>query len=151
MSLKRWNYILQWLIQIDTYSWIFKLFPNYNQFCKEHIFSHILLIFMIISLCCNYRKESHSSEDITMKVKVLVTQLCLTLCEPLIDCSPPCSPVHGDSPGKTTGVGCYSLLQGIFLTQGSNPGLLHCRGVIYHLSHQERAHVFLKYSAKSSY
>ena len=32
-----------------------------------------------------------------------------------------------DSPGKYTGVGCHFLLQGIFLTQGSNPGLLHCR------------------------
>ena len=74
---------------------------------------------MIISLCCNYRKESHSSENITMKVKVLVTQLCLTLCDPPMDCSPPRSPVHGASPGKNTGEGCYSLLQGTFLTQGS--------------------------------
>ena len=40
-----------------------------------------------------------------------------------------------DSPGKNTGVGCYSLLQGIFLTQGSNPGLPHCRQILYHLSH----------------
>ena len=32
-----------------------------------------------------------------------------------------------DFPGKSTGVGCHFLLQGIFLTQGSNPGLLHCR------------------------
>ena len=31
-----------------------------------------------------------------------------------------------DFPGKNTGVGCHFLLQGIFLTQGSNPGLLHC-------------------------
>ena len=30
---------------------------------------------------------------------------------------------HGDSPGKNTGVGCHFLLQGIFTTQGSNPGL----------------------------
>ena len=37
---------------------------------------------------------------------------------------------------KNTGVGCHSLLQGIFLTQGWNPGLLHCRQVLYHLSHQ---------------
>ena len=37
--------------------------------------------------------------------------------------------------GKNTGVGCYSLLQGIFLTQGSNLGLLHCRQILYHLSH----------------
>ena len=41
-----------------------------------------------------------------------------------------------DSPGKNTGVGCYFLLQGIFPTQGSNPGLLHCRHMLYPLSHQ---------------
>ena len=35
-------------------------------------------------------------------------------------------------PGKNTGVGCHALLQGIFLTQGSNPNLLHCRRVLYH-------------------
>ena len=39
------------------------------------------------------------------------------------------------SPGKKARVGCHSLLQGIFLTQGSNPGLLHCRQVLYRLSH----------------
>ena len=47
------------------------------------------------------------------------------LCYPM-DCSPPGSSVRGDSPGKNTGVGCHALLQGIFLTQGSNPGLPHC-------------------------
>ena len=41
-----------------------------------------------------------------------------------------------DSQGKNTGVGCHFLLQGIFLTQGSNPGLLHCRQILYHLSLQ---------------
>ena len=39
-------------------------------------------------------------------------------------------------PGKNTGVGCHFLLQGILPTQGSNPGLLHCRQTLYHLSHQ---------------
>ena len=39
-------------------------------------------------------------------------------------------------PGRNTGVGCYFLLQGIFPTQGSNMGLLHCRQMLYHLSHQ---------------
>ena len=43
-----------------------------------------------------------------------------------------------DSPAKSTGVGCHSLLQGIFPTQGSNLGLLHCRQIVYHLSHQGR-------------
>ena len=52
----------------------------------------------------------------------LVAQSCPTLCHPM-DCSPPSSPVHGDSPGKNTGVDCHALLQGIFPTQGSNPGL----------------------------
>ena len=41
-----------------------------------------------------------------------------------------------NSPGKNTAVGCLSLLQGIFLTQGSNPGLPHCRRILSQLSHQ---------------
>ena len=65
----------------------------------------------------------------------LVTQLCLTLCNPK-DCSPPGSSVHGDSPGKNTGVGCHALLQGIFPNQGLSPSLLHCRWILYSLSHQ---------------
>ena len=53
----------------------------------------------------------------------LVTQSCLTLCDPM-DCSPPGSFVHGDSPGKNTGMSWHALLQGIFQTQGSNQHLL---------------------------
>ena len=41
-----------------------------------------------------------------------------------------------NSPGKNTGMGCHFLLQGIFLTQGSNPGLLHCKQILYHLRYQ---------------
>ena len=41
-----------------------------------------------------------------------------------------------NSPDKTIGVGSHSLFQGIFLTQGSNPGFLHCRQLFYHLSHR---------------
>ena len=70
-----------------------------------------------------------------MCVLCLVIQSCLTLCNP-VNCSPPGSSVHGDSPGKNTGVGCHALLQGIFLTQGLNPGLPHCRQILYRLSHQ---------------
>ena len=40
-----------------------------------------------------------------------------------------------NSLGKNTGVGCHTLLQGIFPTQGSNSGLLHYRQILYHLSH----------------
>ena len=53
-----------------------------------------------------------------------------------MDCSLPVSSVHGIFPGKNTRVGFHVLLQGIFLTQGSNPGLQHFRQILYHLSHQ---------------
>ena len=53
-------------------------------------------------------------------VVVMLSHVCL--CGPM-DCSPPGS-CPWDSPGRNTGVGCLSPLQGIFLTQGSNPGLL---------------------------
>ena len=61
-----------------------------------------------------------------------VAQLCLTLCDPM-DTRLLCP---WDLLGKSTGVGCHFLLQGIFLTQGSNPGLPHCRQTLYHQSHQ---------------
>ena len=46
------------------------------------------------------------------------------------------SSVHGDSPGKSTGLGCHALLQGIFPAHGGNPGLSNCLPILYHLSHQ---------------
>ena len=58
-----------------------------------------------------------------------VAQSCPSLCDPWTK-----SP--WDFPGKNTGVGCHFLLQGIFPTQGSNPGLPHCRQTLYHLSYQ---------------
>ena len=69
------------------------------------------------------------------RVVCLVTQSGLTLCDPM-ECSLPGTSVHGHSPSKYTEVGCHALLQGIFPTQGSNPGLPHCRQILYHLSHQ---------------
>ena len=41
-----------------------------------------------------------------------------------------------NSLSQNTGVGCHTLLQGIFPTQGLNPGLPHCRQILYHLSHK---------------
>ena len=60
--------------------------------------------------------------------EVKMAQLCLTLCDPM-DCP-------WNSLGQNTGVGSLSLLQGIFLTQESNRGLLHCRRILYQLSYQ---------------
>ena len=46
------------------------------------------------------------------------------------------SPLSMDFLGKITGVSSHSLLQGAFLTEGLSPSLLHCRHILYHLSHQ---------------
>ena len=76
---------------------------------------------------------------------VLSHLVCPTLCD-LKDCNPPCSSVHGETPGKNIGVGCHALLQGIFPNQGSNPGLPHCRQILYHLSHQGSPYIFYLYT-----
>ena len=62
---------------------------------------------------------------VLMKIKVLISQSRLTLCNPM-DCGLSGSSVHG-IPGKDTGVGNHSLLQGIFSTQGLNPDLSYFR------------------------
>ena len=61
-----------------------------------------------------------------LQVKVLVAQSCPTLCNPTDPARLLCL---WDFPGKDTGVGCHSLLQGIF------PDLLYCRQILFHLSH----------------
>ena len=62
-------------------------------------------------------------------MKVKVTQSCPTLCDPM-GCP-------WNSPGQNTGIGSLFLLQGIIPTQGLNPGLPHCRWILYQLSHKE--------------
>ena len=69
----------------------------------------------------------------------ILSHLCLTLCNPM-DCNPQDTSVHGDSPGKITGVGCHALLQGIFPTQGPSTSLLqllHYKQVLYHWATRE--------------
>ena len=67
----------------------------------------------------------------------LVAQLCPTLKPHGLQL--PGSSVYGDSPGKNIGVGCQALLHRFVPTQGSNPGVPHCRQILYHLSHQGSA------------
>ena len=66
-------------------------------------------------------KRGRKTSGKGMRAKLL--QSYLTLCNPM-DCSPPGSSVHEDSPGKNIGLGCHALLQGIFPTQELNPHLL---------------------------
>ena len=91
--------------------------------CGKNEYVKIMWIFYVIN------------SFVKAAVLCLVTQWCPTLCDPM-DCCLPGAFVHGDSPGKNTGVGSHAFLQGIFPTQGFNPGLSHCRWILYHLSHQ---------------
>ena len=83
----------------------------------------------------NKTKQKYTHSFTGKVLAVIIVQSHPTLCDPM-DCSPPGSSVHSDSPGKNTGVGSLALLPGIFPTQGSNQGLPHCRQIFYHLSHQ---------------
>ena len=75
-----------------------------------------------LSQCCESESE--------------VVQSCPTLCDPMdVACTKLQRPWDFQDK-STTGVACHFLLQGIFPTQGSNPGLSHCRQTLYHLSHQ---------------
>ena len=80
-------------------------------------------------MCILFEKSKPRSES-----ESIVTQLCLTLCDPMNVAPRVLSP--WDSSDKNIGVGCCALLQGIFLTQGSIPGLLYCRQILYCPSHQ---------------
>ena len=97
-----------------------------------HFFVHIIcacIMSIISKLQCVFIFNFCSLRGLSSSVGVcLVAQSCPTLCDPM-DCSLPDSSVHGDSPGKNTGVGCHALLQGIFPIQGYNPGLPHCRQI----------------------
>ena len=97
--------------------------------CLFRFSAHFLIeffgIFYLNCMSCLYILDFYPLSF--MKVKV--TQLYPTLCDPM-DCSP------WNSPGQSTGLRRLSLLQGIFPTQGLNPGPPHCRQILYQLSHK---------------
>ena len=100
--------------------------PGQLQFIGSHRVRH-----QWSGTCAAFKTRNNDKRGST--AKVLVAQLCPTLCDPM-DYNPPGSSVHGDSPDKNTEKGCH--VQGIFPTQGSNPGLPHCRQILYRLSHK---------------
>ena len=90
------------------------------------------------SLCfASKQSKNHKNFEWVTISLVFITQPCPTFCDPM-DCSPPVSSVHGILQAKKTGVSSCSLLQGIFPTQEWNLGLLHCKQILYHLSHKGR-------------
>ena len=94
---------------------------TYPLYCPPH--------FQILTLHILLQLESDSE----------VAQSCPTLCDTDCICSPPGSSVHGILQAGILEWGCHVLLQGIFLTQGSNPGLPHCGQMLYPMRHTNEA------------
>ena len=108
--------------------------PSYNDL-KFTVWNHNYI-------CTNLIKISRTlyvAEVVGFCIRNLPSgRKCVCVCKSLSHvqfCSPPRSSVH-EIHQERTGVDSHSLLQGIFLTQGSTWGLLHCRQILYHLSHQ---------------
>ena len=109
-------------------------------------------VFILVDFCKDSSlcmETSHLGSFLCCAVLCLVAQSCPILCDPM-DCRLPGSPIHGDFPGKNTGVGCHFLHQGIFPIQGSNPGLQHCRQTLYPLSPQGSPGIYILYTNKFS-
>ena len=95
-------------------------------------------VYFLVSLLVGQVTVFHSYKQLCCNLCCSAAQSCLTLCDPM-DCTPAgsCTPsCPWDSLGKNTGVGCHSLLQGIFPTQRSDPCLLHWEVSSLPLSHQ---------------
>ena len=86
------------------------------------------------------------NKDVYLVLCVLVAQLCLTSWPHGLE---PASLFYPwNSPGKNTGMVCHSSLQRVFPTQVSNPGLPHCRQIVYHLSHKGSPSIKLQETLK---
>ena len=108
-------------ITVTTWVFFFFPFPCIRLSCQTHLMTvtaiWTLQILGLISIpCLTSESESRSVLSNSLRPHGLYSPR--------------------NSPGQTTGVGGCSLLQGIFPTQGSKPGLLHCGRILYELSHQ---------------
>ena len=131
-KLKSWD-LLEWSVPAELTTLLMHSFQSslpvslwlylspsltiYETWLLQVIFRNITVKCTPLFLCILTRvsKASTSSSLGLMRVYAQSLQSCPTLCHPM-DCSPPGSFAHGDSPGKYTEVGCYAILQGIFPT-----------------------------------
>ena len=106
------------------------------QFCWLYNYIIMEFLYHMVILCLTFWGTNCFLEWFEW-VSVKVAQLCLTLWDPMdyIPHGPHGLYSQWNFPGQNTGVGSLSLLQEIFPTQGSNPALLHCRWILYQLSH----------------
>ena len=91
-----------------------------------------LIFFFSLTLCWVFCVSGFHSPDSYPISRENATQRLYSL----IDCSPPGSSVHGVSQARILKWVGIPFSRGLFLTQGLNPGLLHCTWILYHLSHQ---------------
>ena len=134
-------------LNLLIFSWFMIILLYWFDFCHtitwvNHRCTYVFSLLNLLPIFCPFSQSPvwvpwviqqipiEMSDSWLMSLCVLVTQLCLTLCDPMV--------CPWNSVGKNTGVGCHSLLQGIFLIWELNLGHLHCRQVLYHLSHQEK-------------
>ena len=142
---------------------------SFTRTCISHYSIHRIVLFTCVLLIlhfldfhfsqgyCSYSRKttpwihrnSFKSNVLKMrlkKVKVLVAQSCPILCNPMVTlCNSPWLLCPWDSPGKntdTSGLPCHP--PGDLPDPASNPGLLHCRQILYHLTHQESPKIRLK-------
>ena len=119
--------------------------------CNLTIFSRYSFAFFLLGknlsgiLTLSFLAILAFSSKLYLLCRVCVApQSCPALCDPMTIAHKAPLSMGMDSPGKNTGVGCHALLQGIFPTQGWNPGLPHCRWIFCSLSHQGSPYTFFQ-------
>ena len=98
-----------WRLKKKAYS---RLFWEINEIMVGKLFVNCSEVWTVVSCCWYYycHLQRPSISDVAC-LRAKLPQSCPALCDPM-DCSPPGSSVHGDSPGKYTGVSCHALLHG---------------------------------------
>ena len=145
------------ILLLNRWQWLSHYcFRNIIMFLCSTAYNLIILFFELVVMeyvsnhyCCYmlYGLLYPKSDDVGMKSIMISTfvyeeaKVKVKSLRPVWLFSTPCIVAHQllcpwAFPGKNIGVGCQFLLQEISLTQGLNPGLLHCRQTLYHLSHQ---------------
>ena len=129
----KWKELRSW--GMETTLIFVKLCWSFCWCSKIYPFLSLAILFIILEEILTQEDFFFWKSSKCQNLMHACVQSCLTLCD-LMDCSPPGSSVHGIFPGKNIGVGCHFFLQEIFLTQGLNQGLPHCRQMLYCWNHQ---------------
>ena len=100
--------------------------------CSSDVSRNLVPAYTLLHGNCDYHDSSMFTWQLSL-TKLTISPV-FSCCNTM-DCSLS-APLPWNSRGQNTGVGIHSLLQGTLPTQGLNPGLLHCRQILYQLSHK---------------